>query len=341
MASYDFIAIISLTAFVDMVYWIVSKVVAKKSLGQHFLFNNFYLDEIIRWSIGKFDDMDSVKKIIEIGPGLGTLTAKLREHKQTVCVEKDRDLAAKLQDKWNNVMCLCEDALMFDFTQIANAHDDILVANLPYNISALLILNFLKQPYVRRYCVLIQKEMADRLAAKPKTKDYGGLSVLTQAFANVRLCFNIPGSVFKPKTKVESTFVVLESKMTRNDIMNKRQILQAESDKNDSNAIEMINDKVMIESDANMNNSEQMNSMSKSNNMIENESQKLDPDCVEVDFDKLQTIVKICFANRRKMLRNVITDELKDVFEKMQIPLTCRAEDISVEQFVKMAQLMS
>ena len=126
------------------------KIEAKKSLGQRFLFNQVYLDQIIKCALKDYDDINELRMILEIGPGLGTLTDKISRAAtadiKVICVEKDRDLHCKLVNRWNNVECLLDDALELDLTKVAGKPEQtVLIANLPYNISAPLIVKFLEK----------------------------------------------------------------------------------------------------------------------------------------------------------------------------------------------------
>ena len=189
------------------------KIKAKKSLGQHFLNNNYYLYRIVSASSKKMFD---VKHIIEIGPGTGLLTSLLLETgKNILCIEKDSSLYELLINKFgdnDNFQIINDDALEVNWSALKK-DNAILIANLPYNVSVPLIINYLENTDLfMQYCVLIQKEVAQRLAAKPNTKDYGRLAALAQVYCDVKIHFDIPGTAFSPRTKVTSSFITLTPK---------------------------------------------------------------------------------------------------------------------------------
>jgi 16S rRNA (adenine1518-N6/adenine1519-N6)-dimethyltransferase len=181
---------------------------ARKSLGQHFLLDGNLTGRIAR-AAGSLDGVN----VIEIGPGPGGLTrALLATDAETVwAVEKDgRCIAAlgMLQDAYPGRLRILEaDALDTDLTTLTPAPRAI-VANLPYNISTVLLLQWLRQAdQFTRMVLMFQKEVADRLTAAPGSKAYGRLSVVTQWRAQVRPLFNVSKEAFTPPPKVASTVV--------------------------------------------------------------------------------------------------------------------------------------
>ena len=182
---------------------------ARKRFGQNFLHDTFYQHQIIDTLKVQTDD-----HWVEIGPGQGALTDHLIGKSQTLdAVELDRDLAQLLSARYahhDNVTIHSQDALKFDFTQLAKDHPIRLVGNLPYNISTPLIFRFLSQ----RACLqdayfLLQKEVVDRLTATPGHTTYGKLSVMIQQMFQVTALFSIPPHAFQPQPKVQSTFIRL------------------------------------------------------------------------------------------------------------------------------------
>jgi 16S rRNA (adenine1518-N6/adenine1519-N6)-dimethyltransferase len=183
---------------------------AKKSLGQHFL-----LDLNLTGRVARAAGDLSHCTVIEIGPGPGGLTRALLAEgaKKVIAIERDRRPIKALQEiaaAYPGRLEIIEgDALEIDPASLCEGPRKI-VANLPYNISTQLILNWLENiTQYERLTLMFQKEVADRLAAQPRTKDYGRLSVLTQWLCEVRSNFNIKPSAFTPPPKVMSTVATL------------------------------------------------------------------------------------------------------------------------------------
>jgi len=183
---------------------------AKKSLGQHFL-----LDLNLTGRVARAAGNLSQCTVIEIGPGPGGLTRALLAEgaKKVIAIERDQRPIAALQEiaaTYPGRLEIIEgDALTIDPASLCDGPRKI-VANLPYNISTQLVLNWLEN--ITEYeclTLMFQKEVADRLAAHPRTKDYGRLSVLTQWLCDVRLDFNIKPTAFTPPPKVMSTVATL------------------------------------------------------------------------------------------------------------------------------------
>jgi 16S rRNA (adenine1518-N6/adenine1519-N6)-dimethyltransferase len=173
---------------------------AKKELGQHFL-----VDENILGVIGRLAELDARDVVLEIGPGLGVLTRYLAQRVARVyAVELDASLEPHLHDAGDNVTLVLGDALQIDLPQDASK----LVANLPYNVATPLIVESLEGlPNIRLWCVMVQREVADRLFAQPATKAYGAVSVLVQ-LATERTGFHpVSRTVFRPRPNVDSALV--------------------------------------------------------------------------------------------------------------------------------------
>ena len=178
----------------------------KKSLGQHFL-----VDQNILGVIGRLADLQARDVVLEIGPGLGVLTAYLAEHVARVyAVEVDRSLEAVLTERLAgrpNVDVHVADALGVDLAQIAPDADK-LVSNLPYNVATPIVVESLDGlPNIRAWCVMVQREVADRFFAIPSTKAYGAVSVLLQLVAERTGFHPIGRGVFRPQPNVESALV--------------------------------------------------------------------------------------------------------------------------------------
>jgi 16S rRNA (adenine1518-N6/adenine1519-N6)-dimethyltransferase len=193
---------------------------AQKSLGQ-----NFLLDLNLTARIARAGGPLPGCHVVEIGPGPGGLTrALLAEGADHVtAIEMDRrclPALAEIRDHYPGRLAVIEgDALKIDHRSLATESTVRIVANLPYNVAAPLIVGWLKSdpwpPWFQSITVMVQREFAERLAAGPdKPKDYGRLSVLTGWRATARILFNVPPSAFVPQPKVMSSVVRLEPHAT-------------------------------------------------------------------------------------------------------------------------------
>jgi len=172
----------------------------KKQYGQHFL-----RDPNILEVIGRLAELGPDDVVLEIGPGQGVLTRYLAGRVRRVhAVEIDRALEPALSDLGENVDVVFGDALQLDLPQDATK----LVANLPYNVATPLVVESLDGlPNVGLWCVMVQREVAERFFAQPGTKDYGAVSVLVQ-LAAVRTGFHaVSRTVFRPPPNVDSALV--------------------------------------------------------------------------------------------------------------------------------------
>ena len=175
----------------------------KKELGQHFL-----VDENILGVIGRLAALEPSDVVLEIGPGLGVLTRYLAQRVAHVhAVELDASLEPYLRDAGANVTLHLGDALRLDLAALAPDATK-LVANLPYNIATPLLVESLDGlPNIDLWCVMVQREVADRLFAQPRTKAYGAVSVLIQ-LATERTGFHpVSRTVFRPPPNVDSALV--------------------------------------------------------------------------------------------------------------------------------------
>jgi 16S rRNA (adenine1518-N6/adenine1519-N6)-dimethyltransferase len=179
------------------------KAVPKRSLGQHFL-----VDENILGVIGRLAELAADDVVLEIGPGLGVLTHYLADRVARVhAVEVDRSLEPYLRDAGANIDVHFGDALQLDLAALAPDATK-LVANLPYNIATPLIVESLDGlPQIERWCVMLQREVADRLFAKPSTKAYGAVSVLMQLVCERTGFHPVSRTVFRPVPNVDSALV--------------------------------------------------------------------------------------------------------------------------------------
>lgn len=175
---------------------------AKKELGQHFL-----VDENILGVIGRLADLQPTDVVLEVGPGLGVLTRYLAARVAHVhAVELDRSLEPHLRDIERTTLHW-QDALALDPAALAPPASK-LVSNLPYNVATPLVVESLdRAPSVGSWCVMVQREVADRFFAQPGTKAYGGVSVLMQLVAERTGFHAVSREVFRPRPNVESALV--------------------------------------------------------------------------------------------------------------------------------------
>jgi 16S rRNA (adenine1518-N6/adenine1519-N6)-dimethyltransferase len=183
---------------------------ARKRFGQHFLTDDHVVARIVNAIDPRPND-----HVVEIGPGLGVLTAALLARIPVMeAVELDRDIIPKLAARCaplGTLLIHSADALKFDFTALANDGRPLRMAgNLPYNISTPLLFHLLESSKViRDMHFMLQKEVVDRLAAAPGGKDYGRLSVMMQYHCEVVALFDVPPEAFEPPPKVDSAVVRL------------------------------------------------------------------------------------------------------------------------------------
>jgi 16S rRNA (adenine1518-N6/adenine1519-N6)-dimethyltransferase len=181
----------------------------KKSLGQHFL-----VDENLLGVIGRLAGLDASDVVLEVGPGVGVLTRFIAAHAACVhAVELDRELEQPLRqalDGASNVRFTFADILSLDVATLRPPPTKV-VSNLPYNIATPFVVESLDAlPTVGRWCVMVQREVADRFFARPHTKAYGAVSVLIQ-LATRRVGFRpVPPTAFRPRPRVESALVAFE-----------------------------------------------------------------------------------------------------------------------------------
>ena len=178
----------------------------KKELGQHFL-----VDENILRVIGRLADLSADDVVLEIGPGLGVLTSYLAPRVAHVhAVELDGSLEAALRERLSgaaNVELRFGDALALD-PEGLEPRPRKLVANLPYNVATPLVVESLDgAPSLQSWCVMVQREVADRFFAAPGTKDYGAVSVLVQLAARRTGFHPVARTVFRPPPNVDSALV--------------------------------------------------------------------------------------------------------------------------------------
>ena len=185
----------------------------QKKFGQNFLIDTHVLDKIIRAADITKDDF-----VLEIGPGIGTMTQYLAEAAGEVCaVEIDKNLIPILQDTlkdYDNVTVINNDILKVDIRKMADEKNQgrpiKVVANLPYYITTPIIMGLFENHVpVESISVMVQKEVADRMQVGPGTKDYGALSLAVQYYAEPYIVANVPPNCFMPRPKVGSAVIRL------------------------------------------------------------------------------------------------------------------------------------
>ena len=255
---------------------------AKKSLGQNFLQDENILKNIANSITTKTNDL-----IIEIGPGKGALTKYLKEKNSfLICYEIDermKEILKKLED--NKTKIIFNDFLQADIINDSQefAYENIyIIANIPYYITTPIIKKVIKQEKLKSMTLLIQKEVAERLSAKPGSKSYGSLTVYLNYYFNINYLFNVSKYAFNPIPKVESAVVNFER------IKNKISV------KNEKLFFKLINDS---------------------------------------------------FKMKRKTLKNNLKEynwtKIKTILEKRNLNESVRAEELSIEIFVEIANALS
>ncbi|WP_257351289.1 16S rRNA (adenine(1518)-N(6)/adenine(1519)-N(6))-dimethyltransferase RsmA [Pseudalkalibacillus decolorationis] len=191
----------------------------KKSLGQNFLVDQNILKKIVGVAGVTHDS-----GVIEIGPGIGALTEQLAKQAQkVVAFEIDQRLIPILNEtleNYENVKVIHSDVLEADVHHVIkeefeNVQDLMVVANLPYYVTTPIIMKLLtEQLPIRGIVVMIQKEVAERMAAQPGTKDYGSLSIAVQYYAQPKTEVKVPKTVFVPQPNVDSSVISLTLRQT-------------------------------------------------------------------------------------------------------------------------------
>jgi 16S rRNA (adenine1518-N6/adenine1519-N6)-dimethyltransferase len=255
---------------------------AKKRLGQNFLISDKFIQRIVDRISAKGN-----QTIVEIGAGQGALTIPLAETGAKIwAIEFDRDLIRYLEDsldKFENVKILNMDFLAFH-PELYELDNFLLVGNLPYNITSPVIDWCIRyHDRIQSAWFMVQKELAQRLVAEPKTKDWSPLSIIAQLHFNLTYCFDVPPQVFDPQPEVYSGFLRLEPIPVRKD----------------------------------------------------------------VDLIGLDKVIRTAFQQRRKQLVNNLVPDLisdaksaKELFVSLNIPEKARAEELSIDQFVALANIL-
>ncbi|MEZ7577755.1 16S rRNA (adenine(1518)-N(6)/adenine(1519)-N(6))-dimethyltransferase RsmA [Veillonella sp. 27098_8_77] len=199
----------SIIASPEVVHYICKRFDIKmsKKLGQNFLIKRGIVDEIV-----KAADLQEGEPVLEIGPGIGTLTQGLAQSGANVtAIELDTRLLEVLDTtlaQYSNVTIVHGDVLKLDVPSIMNNEPFKVVANLPYYITTPIIMSLLESRLpIERLVVMVQKEVALRMVAKPGTKDYGALSVAVQYYTKPNIVLDVPPKSFLPAPAVTSSVI--------------------------------------------------------------------------------------------------------------------------------------
>ena len=182
-----------------------------KSLGQNFLIDDSVLEDIVEGAEVSEEDL-----VIEIGPGVGTLTRELiKKAKRVVAIELDSNLIPILTEELGNeekFSLIHNDALKVNFDEIMAGEKSVkLVANLPYYVTTPIIAKLLNEGYkFKSLTIMIQKEVAERMNSEPNCKEYGSISVLVQYFCTTKIIRKVAPSSFMPRPKVDSIVIRLD-----------------------------------------------------------------------------------------------------------------------------------
>tara|TARA_B100001245_G_scaffold79335_1_gene56616 strand:- start:3287 stop:4078 length:792 start_codon:yes stop_codon:yes gene_type:complete len=189
------------------------KILPKRSLGQ-----NFLIDENILNIITELGNINNEDLVLEVGPGTGNLTQKILEKKPKnfTVIEKDKKLVDFLKKKFNNkIDIINEDMLKFSYEKNLNKRI-IVFGNLPYNISTQILTKWIKikklENFYKKFILMFQKEVADRIIAKDNSKNYGRLSIISNWKMNVKKIMDIDPKSFKPIPKIKSSILTFEPK---------------------------------------------------------------------------------------------------------------------------------
>ena len=181
-----------------------------KGLGQNFLYDEQYLDEIVASA-----NITKEDTVVEIGPGLGVLTTRMASlAKKVIAIEIDQNIIPALSEitsEFDNVEIVNKDVMKTNIEELVSGEENIkVVANLPYYITTPIIMKLLSDNLnLKCIVIMIQKEVAERLSAKEATKDYGAITVSVNYYADPLYMFTVPKGAFVPQPKVDSAVVKL------------------------------------------------------------------------------------------------------------------------------------
>lgn len=189
-----------------------------RSLGQNFVIDPNTVRRIVRLA-----EVHSDEYVVEVGAGLGTLTLGLADvAKHVLAIEIDRRLIPALAEVVGeavNVEVVEADAMGLDFSGLLKGHPHRFISNLPYNIATPLVAGLLEStPEITDFTIMVQREVGERLAAKPGSKTYGSVSVLVAYHCETRVLGRVPSTVFWPRPKVESVLVGLRRRPSPVDV---------------------------------------------------------------------------------------------------------------------------
>lgn len=263
----------------------------KKQFGQNFLIDSNILEGIVKGSEITKDDC-----VLEIGPGIGTMTQYLCENARfVIAVEIDKTLLPILNDtlsEYDNKIIINEDILKVDINKLCEEYNDgkpiKVVANLPYYITTPIIMGLFESHVpLASITVMVQKEVAERMQEGPGSKEYGALSLAVQYYAEPKVIMVVPASCFMPRPNVDSAVIKLTC--------------------HDNNPVRVKNDQFMF------------------------------------------TVIRAAFNQRRKTLVNGLTNAglngltkeiIVKAIETMELQPTVRGEQLSLEQFARLSDLL-
>ncbi len=197
-----------------MIQNIRKKIYPKKHLGQNYLID----ENVSKKIVGSFSP-EHGQVILEIGPGKGALTKHLIEYNENLtAVELDRSNCEYLAEKFPGLKLINDDVLKINFRDVlktslqkSSINKSRIIGNIPYNITSGILFKLIdEREYISDAQLMMQEEVAQRLTAKPSTKEYGILSVMVQVFSTPKLLFKVSANCFYPKPKVDSRIVKIE-----------------------------------------------------------------------------------------------------------------------------------
>ncbi len=247
-----------------------------KRFGQNYLVDKNTIQKIVNQFDPKTDDT-----IVEIGPGQGALTSFLSKTvKDYRAIEIDKRVIDDLKMSFPTVEFINQDFLEINLQDLASEKKLRVIGNIPYNITSPILFKLIEErDFVSDAILMVQYEVAKRIVGKPRTKDYGILSVLTNYFADTELCFKIPPTVFYPKPNVDSAIVSFKF------------------------------------------------------------GKKISS---EIDEKLFVKVVKAAFGNRRKTLKNSLSNNsFGDLnFDLLPFDFTRRAEELTIDQFIELTKII-
>ena len=199
------------------------KLKANKSLGQNFLINEQIIDDIVKVANVNEDDL-----IIEIGPGLGSLTSKLADNaKKVVAIELDQNMIEILKERFSiykNVEIIHGDIMKVDLKEIIGEEKKVkIVANLPYYITTPIVMKLLEENLkMESITVMVQKEVGERFCAIPGGKEYGAITVSINYYSDPKIVLDVPKDNFNPVPEVDSCVVQLKLKENHIELKDKK-----------------------------------------------------------------------------------------------------------------------